>query len=156
MWAVKAAAVKELTAHIEECRSGEITAAQRELLARCLQAGKAAIHNSGMKDAVGTTLNEYKNRANEIVESQKTADFPKLTALSDSAGGGALTSVYPAFSPETYAYFLSNGLNIGNVRTLYAAVPDGVTVKFNGRDIAVSDGAFSLTYPMRPRKIHSH
>lgn len=152
LWAVKAAAVKELTAHIEECRSGEITAAQRELLARCLQAGKAAIHNSGMEDAVGTALNEYKNRANEIVESQKTADFPKLTALSDSAGGGALTSVYPAFSPETYAYFLSNGLNIGNVRTLYAAVPDGVTVKFNGRDIAVSDGAFSFDVPYEAEK----
>ena len=152
LWAVKAAAVKELTAHIEECRSGEITAAQRELLARCLQAGKAAIHNSGMKDAVGTELNEYKNRANEIVKSQKTADFPKLTALSDSAGGGALTSVYPAFSPETYAYFLSNGLNIGNVRTLYAAVPDGVTVKFNGRDIAVSGGAFSFDVPYEAEK----
>ena len=152
LWAVKAAAVKELTAHIEECRSGEITAAQRELLARCLQAGKADIHNSGMKDAVGTALNEYKNKANEIVESQKTADFPKLTALSDSAGGGALTSVYPAFSPETYAYFLSNGLNIGNVRTLYAAVPDGVTVKFNGRDIAVSGGAFSFDVPYEAEK----
>ena len=152
LWAVKAAAVKELTAHIEECRSGEITAAQRELLARCLQDGKAAIHNSRMKDAVGTALNEYKNKANEIVESQKTADFPKLTALSDSAGGGALTSVYPAFSPETYAYFLSNGLNIGKVRTLYAAVPDGVTVKFNGRDIAVSGGAFSFDVPYEAEK----
>ena len=152
LWAVKAAAVKELTAHIEKCRSGEITAAQRELLARCLQAGKAAIHNSGTEGAVASALNEYKNRANEIVESQKTADFPKLTALSDSAGGGALTSVYPAFSPETYAYFLSNGLNIGSVRTLYAAVPDGVTVKFNGRDIAVSDGAFSFDVPYEAEK----
>lgn len=153
LWAVKAAAVKKLTAHVEECRSGEITAAQRELLARCLQDGKAAIHNSRMKDAVGTALNEYKNRANEIVKSQKTADFPKLTALSDSAGGGALTSVYPAFSPDIYAYFLSNGLHIGDVRTLYATVPTGVTVKFNGQDVAVnSGGAFSFAVPYEAKE----
>lgn len=153
LWAVKAAAVKELTAHIEECRSDEVTAAQRELLARCLQAGKAAIHNSATGDEVTSVLNEYKAKADEIVDSQNAVDFPMLAALSDSVSGGVLTSVYPAFSPETYAYFLSNGLPIGSVRRLYAAVLDGVTVKFDGQNVAVdSDGAFSFDVPYEAEK----
>lgn len=153
LWAVKTAAVEELAAYIEECRGGELTAAQQEMLARCLQAGRAAIHNSVTADEVSHVLETYKVKADEIVNDRKDVDFPKLTALYDAENGGStvISDLYPAFSPDTTAYFLYNSRPIGGTpRRFQGAVEQGVTVTFNGETISpAADGTFAFGVPFQ-------
>mgnify|MGYP004716300001 CR=1 FL=1 len=153
LWAVKTAAVEELAAYIEECRGGELTAAQQEMLARCLQAGRAAIHNSVTADEVSHVLETYKVKADEIVNDRKDVDFPKLTALYDAENGGStvISDLYPAFSPDTTAYFLYNSRPIGGMPRLFqGAVEQGVTVTFNGEAIfPAADGTFTFAVPFQ-------
>lgn len=153
LWTVKAEAIEALTAHIEEYRSGKVTAAQQELLARCLQDGKAAIHSSDTENAVTAALDKYKGKADSIVKEQASVDFPRLTALYDAENNDnpVINNMYPAFSPDTTAYFLNKSRPInGMPRRFKGATTPDVTVTFNGETVSVAaDGTFSFAVPFQ-------
>lgn len=148
----KADAVAALTADIEEKLAAGVTVAQRELLAQCLQRGRAAIHNAGSVEEVSAALENALNRAAEIV-ADSSADFPKLTSLQgDETGDGVvLEDVYPAFSPDQTVYFLSNNRPLeGTPRAFRAVTAAGVAVRFNGEPVTVAaDGSFRFAVPFR-------
>ena len=113
---VKAAAVAQLETDINGKLEAGVTVAQRELLLRCLQSGRAAIHNAATQEAVKEALDEALAQAAEIA-AETTLEFPKLTALYDAENNDSTTigSMYPSFSPDATAYFLYNSRPINGM-----------------------------------------
>lgn len=148
----KADAVAQLEADINGKLEAGVTVAQRELLLRCLQSGRAAIHNARSLDAVSDALNSALARAEEIA-AETTLEFPKLTALYDADHNDSTTiqDIYPAFSPDTTAYFVysSHPIN-GTPRTFKGKTTQGVSVTFDGAAVSVAaDGTFTFAVPFQ-------
>ena len=148
----KAGAVAQLEADINGKLEAGVTVAQRELLLRCLQSGRAAIHNARSLDAVSDALNSALERAAEIA-AETTLEFPKLTALYDAENNDSTTisNMYPSFSPDATAYFLYNSRPINGIpRSFKGATTSGVTVTFNGETVSVAaDGTFTFAVPFQ-------
>ena len=149
---VKAAAVARLETDINGKLEAGVTVAQRELLLRCLQSGRAAIHNAETQEAVKEALDEALAQAAEIA-AETTLEFPKLTALYDAENNDSTTidSMYPSFSPDATAYFLYNSRPINGIpRRFKGATTSGVTVVFNGDEVSVAvDGTFAFDVPFQ-------
>ena len=148
----KADAVAQLETDINGKLEAGVTVAQRELLLRCLQSGRAAIHNAATQEAVKEALDKALARAAEIA-AETTLEFPKLTALYDAENNGSTTigNMYPSFSPDATAYFLCNSRPINGIpRSFKGATTSGVTVVFNGDEVSVAvDGTFAFAVPFQ-------
>ena len=148
----KADAVAQLETDINSKLEAGVTVAQRELLLRCLQSGRAAIHSAATQEAVKEALDEALAQAAKIA-AETTLEFPKLTALYDAENNDSTTigSMYPSFSPDATAYFLYNSRPInGMPRSFKGATTSGVTVVFNGDEVSVAvDGTFSFAVPFQ-------
>ena len=148
----KADAVAQLETDINSKLEAGVTVAQRELLLRCLQSGRAAIHSAATQAAVKEALDEALAQAAKIA-AETTLEFPKLTALYDAENNDSTTigSMYPSFSPDATAYFLYNSRPInGMPRSFKGATTSGVTVVFNGDEVSVAvDGTFSFAVPFQ-------
>lgn len=147
----KADAVAQLEADINGKLEAGVTVAQRELLLRCLQSGRAAIHNAATQEAVKEALDKALAQAAEIA-AETTLEFPKLTALYDAENNSTtIGNMYPAFSPDTTAYFIYNSRPInGTPRNFKGATTSGVTVTFNGEAVSVAaDGTFTFAVPFQ-------
>lgn len=148
----KADAVAQLETDINGKLEAGVTVAQRELLLRCLQSGRAAIHNAETKEAVEEALDDALAQAAEIA-AETTLEFPKLTALYDAENNNSTTisNMYPSFSPDATAYFLYNNRPInGMPRSFKGATATGVTVTFNGEAVSVAaDGTFAFAVPFQ-------
>lgn len=145
----KADAVARLETEVNTALERGVTVAQRELLLRCLQSGRAAIHNAATQAAVSEALDKALTRAAEIAE-ETTLEFPRLTALYDVEKNSAeVSDMYPAFSPERTAYFLYNNRPLeGMAREFRGTTTPGVTVTFNGEAVSVAaDGTFTFGVP---------
>lgn len=148
----KADAVAQLETDINGKLEAGVTVAQRELLLRCLQNGRAAIHNAATQEAVKEALDKALAQAAEIA-AETTLEFPKLTALYDAENNDSTTisNMYPSFSPDATAYFLYNSRPInGMPRRFKGATATGVTVTFNGEAVSVAaDGTFAFDVPFQ-------
>ena len=148
----KADAVAQLETDINGKLEAGVTVAQRELLLRCLQSGRAAIHNAATQEAIKEALDKALARAAEIA-AETTLEFPKLTALYDAENNGSTTigNMYPSFSPDATAYFLCNSRPINGIpRSFKGATTSGVTVVFNGDEVSVAvDGTFAFAVPFQ-------
>lgn len=148
----KADAVAQLETDINGKLEAGVTVAQRELLLRCLQSGRAAIHNAATQEAVKEALDEALAQAAKIA-AETTLEFPKLTALYDAENNDSTTigSMYPSFSPDATAYFLYNSRPINGIpRSFKGATTSGVTVVFNGDEVSVAvDGTFAFAVPFQ-------
>lgn len=148
----KADAAAQLETDINGKLEAGVTVAQRELLLRCLQSGRAAIHNAETKEAVEEALDDALAQAAEIA-AETTLEFPKLTALYDAENNDSTTidSMYPSFSPDATAYFLYNSRPINGIpRSFKGATATGVTVTFNGEAVSVAaDGTFAFAVPFQ-------
>lgn len=149
----KADAVAQLETDINGKLEAGVTVAQRELLLRCLQNGRAAIHNAATQEAVKEALDKALAQAAEIA-AETTLEFPKLTALYDAENNDSTTisNMYPSFSPDATAYFLCNSRPIinGTPRSFKGATATGVTVTFNGEAVSVAaDGTFAFAVPFQ-------
>lgn len=136
----KADAVAQLETDINGKLEAGVTVAQRELLLRCLQSGRAAIHNAATQEAVKEALDKSLAQAAEIA-AETTLEFPKLTALYDAENNDSTTigNMYPSFSPDATAYFLYNRRPINGIpRSFKGATTSGVTVVFNGDEVSVA------------------
>ena len=148
----KADAVAQLETDINGKLEAGVTVAQRELLLRCLQSGRAAIHNAATQEAIKEALDKALARAAEIA-AETTLEFPKLTALYDAENNDSTTigNMYPSFSPDATAYFLCNSRPINGIpRSFKGATTSGVTVVFNGDEVSVAvDGTFAFAVPFQ-------
>lgn len=149
----KADALAQLETDINGKLEAGVTVAQRELLLRCLQSGRAAIHNAETQEAVKEALGKALAQAAEIA-AETTLEFPKLTALYDAENNDSTTisNMYPSFSPDATAYFLCNSRPIinGTPRSFKGATATGVTVTFNGEAVSVAaDGTFAFAVPFQ-------
>lgn len=149
----KADALAQLEADINGKLEAGVTVAQRELLLRCLQGSRAAIHSAKTQEEVVDELNKALKRAAEIA-AETTLEFPKLTALYDVENNDSTTigNMYPSFSPDATAYFLCNSRPIinGKPRSFKGATATGVTVTFNGEAVSVAaDGTFAFAVPFQ-------
>lgn len=148
----KADAVAQLETDINGKLGAGVTVAQRELLLRCLQSGRAVIHNAATQEAVKEALDKALVRAAEIA-AETTLEFPKLTALYDAENNDSTTigNMYPSFSPDATAYFLCNSRPINGIpRSFKGATTSGVTVVFNGDEVSVAvDGTFAFAVPFQ-------
>lgn len=149
----KADALAQLEADINGKLEAGVTVAQRELLLRCLQGSRAAIHSAKTQEEVVDELNKALKRAAEIA-AETTLEFPKLTALYDAENNNSTTisNMYPSFSPDATAYFLCNSRPIinGTPRSFKGATATGVTVTFNGEAVSVAaDGTFAFAVPFQ-------
>lgn len=149
----KADAVAQLETDINGKLEAGVTVAQRELLLRCLQSGRAAIHSAATQEAVKEALDDALAQAAEIA-AETTLEFPKLTALYDAENNNSTTisNMYPSFSPDATAYFLCNSRPIinGTPRSFKGATATGVTVTFNGEAVSVAaDGTFAFAVPFQ-------
>ena len=149
----KAGAVAQLETDINGKLEAGVTVAQRELLLRCLQGSRAAIHSAKTQEEVVDELNKALKRAAEIA-AETTLEFPKLTALYDAENNDSTTisNMYPSFSPDATAYFLCNSRPIinGTPRSFKGATATGVTVTFNGEAVSVAaDGTFAFAVPFQ-------
>ena len=149
----KADAVARLETDINGKLEAGVTVAQRELLLRCLQGSRAAIHSAKTQEEVVDELNKALKRAAEIA-AETTLEFPKLTALYDAENNDSTTisNMYPSFSPDATAYFLCNSRPIinGTPRSFKGATATGVTVTFNGEAVSVAaDGTFAFAVPFQ-------
>lgn len=148
----KADAVAQLETDINGKLEAGVTVAQRELLLRCLQSGRAAIHSAATQKAVKEALDDALAQAAKIA-AETTLEFPKLTALYDAENNDSTTigSMYPSFSPDATAYFLYNSRPInGMPRSFKGATTSGVTVVFNGDEVSVAvDGTFAFAVPFQ-------
>ena len=148
----KADAVAQLETDINDKLEAGVTVAQRELLLRCLQRGRAAIHNAETKEEVEEALDDALAQAAEIA-AETTLEFPKLTALYDAENNDSTTisNMYPSFSPDATAYFLYSSRPInGMPRRFKGATATGVTVTFNGEAVSVAaDGTFAFAVPFQ-------
>lgn len=149
----KADAVAQLETDINGKLEAGVTVAQRELLLRCLQGSRAAIHSAKTQEEVVDELNKALKRAAEIA-AETTLEFPKLTALYDAENNNSTTisNMYPSFSPDATAYFLCNSRPIinGTPRSFKGATATGVTVTFNGEAVSVAaDGTFAFAVPFQ-------
>ena len=148
----KADAVAQLETDINGKLEAGVTVAQRELLLRCLQSGRAAIHSAATQEAVKEALDKALAQAAEIA-AETTLEFPKLTALYDAENNDSTTigSMYPSFSPDATAYFLYNSRPINGIpRRFKGATTSGVTVTFNGEAVSVAaDGTFAFDVPFQ-------
>lgn len=149
----KADAVARLETDINGKLEAGVTVAQRELLLRCLQSGRAAIHNAATQEAVKEALDDALAQAAEIA-AETTLEFPKLTALYDAENNDSTTisNMFPSFSPDATAYFLCNSRPIinGTPRSFKGATATGVTVTFNGEAVSVAaDGTFAFAVPFQ-------
>lgn len=148
----KADAVAQLETDINGKLEAGVTVAQRELLLRCLQSGRAAIHSAATQKAVKEALDKALAQAAKIA-AETTLEFPKLTALYDAENNDSTTigSMYPSFSPDATAYFLYNSRPInGMPRSFKGATTSGVTVVFNGNEVSVAvDGTFAFAVPFQ-------
>lgn len=148
----KADTVAQLETDINGKLEAGVTVAQRELLLRCLQSGRAAIHNAETQEAVKEALDEALAQAAKIA-AETTLEFPKLTALYDAENNDSTTigNMYPSFSPDATAYFLYNSRPInGMPRSFKGATTSGVTVVFNGDEVSVAvDGTFAFAVPFQ-------
>lgn len=148
----KADAVAQLETDINGKLEAGVTVAQRELLLRCLQGGRAAIHSAATQEAVKEALDKALAQAAKIA-AETTLEFPKLTALYDAENNDSTTigSMYPSFSPDATAYFLYNSRPInGMPRSFKGATTSGVTVTFNGEAVSVAaDGTFAFDVPFQ-------
>lgn len=149
----KADAVAQLETDINGKLEAGVTVAQRELLLRCLQGSRAAIHSAKTQEEVVDELNKALKRAAEIA-AETTLEFPKLTALYDAENNDSTTisNMYPSFSPDATAYFLCNSRPIinGTPRSFKGATATGVTVTFNGEAVSVAaDGTFAFAVPFQ-------
>lgn len=148
----KADAVARLETDINGKLEAGVTVAQRELLLRCLQSGRAAIHNAETQEAVKEALDKALAQAAEIA-AETTLEFPKLTALYDAENNDStmIGNMYPSFSPDATAYFLYSSRPInGMPRSLKGAATSSVTVVFNGDEVSVAvDGTFAFAVPFQ-------
>ena len=148
----KADAVAQLETDINGKLEAGVTVAQRELLLRCLQSGRAAIHSAATQKAVKEALDKALAQAAKIA-AETTLEFPKLTALYDAENNDSTTigSMYPSFSPDATAYFLYNSRPINGIpRSFKGATTSGVTVTFNGEAVSVAaDGTFAFDVPFQ-------
>lgn len=148
----KADAVAQLETDINGKLEAGVTVAQRELLLRCLQGSRAAIHSAKTQEEVVDELNKALKRAAEIA-AETTLEFPKLTALYDAENNDSTTisNMYPSFSPDATAYFLYNSRPINGIpRSFKGATATGVTVTFNGEAVSVAaDGTFAFDVPFQ-------
>ena len=148
----KADAVAQLETDINGKLEAGVTVAQRELLLRCLQGSRAAIHNAETQEAVQEALDKALAQAEEIA-AETTLEFPKLTALYDAENNNSTTisNMYPSFSPDATAYFLYSSRPInGMPRRFKGATATGVTVTFNGEAVSVAaDGTFAFDVPFQ-------
>ena len=149
----KADAVARLEADINGKLEAGVTVAQRELLLRCLQGSRAAIHSAKTQEEVKKALDEALAQAEKIA-AEITLEFPKLTALYDAENNDSTTisDMYPSFSPDATAYFLYNSRPIinGTPRRFKGATATGVTVTFNGEAVSVAaDGTFAFAVPFQ-------
>lgn len=148
----KAAAVAQLETDINDKLEAGVTVAQRELLLRCLQSGRAAIHNAATQEAVKEALDKALAQAEKIA-AETTLEFPKLTALYDAENNNSTTigNMYPSFSPDATAYFLYSSRPINGIpRSFKGATTSGVTVVFNGDEVSVAvDGTFAFAVPFQ-------
>lgn len=148
----KADAVAQLETDINGKLEAGVTVAQRELLLRCLQNGRAAIHNAATQEAVKEALDKALAQAAEIA-AETTLEFPKLTALYDAENNDSTTigNMYPSFSPDATAYFLYSSRPINGIpRSFKGATTSGVTVVFNGDEVSVAaDGTFAFAVPFQ-------
>lgn len=148
----KADAVAQLETDINGKLEAGVTVAQRELLLRCLQSGRADIHNAATQEAVKEALDDALAQAAEIA-AETTLEFPKLTALYDAENNDSTTigSIYPSFSPDATAYFLYSSRPINGIpRSFKGATTSGVTVVFNGDEVSVAvDGTFAFAVPFQ-------
>lgn len=148
----KAGAVAQLETDINDKLEAGVTVAQRELLLRCLQSGRTAIHNAATQEAVKEALDKALAQAAEIA-AETTLEFPKLTALYDVENNDSTTigNMYPSFSPDATAYFLYNSRPINGIpRSFKGATATGVTVTFNGEAVSVAaDGTFAFAVPFQ-------
>lgn len=149
----KADALAQLETDINGKLEAGVTVAQRELLLRCLQSGRAAIHSAATQEAVKEALDKALAQAAEIA-AETTLEFPKLTALYDAENNDSTTigNMYPSFSPDATAYFLCNSRPIinGKPRSFKGATATGVTVTFNGEAVSVAaDGTFAFAVPFQ-------
>lgn len=148
----KADAVAQLEIDINGKLEAGVTVAQRELLLRCLQSGRAAIHNAATQEAVKEALDDALAQAEKIA-AETTLEFPKLTALYDAENNNSTTisNMYPSFSPDATAYFLYNNRPINGIpRRFKGATATGVTVTFNGEAVSVAaDGTFAFAVPFQ-------
>lgn len=148
----KADAVAQLETDINGKLEAGVTVAQRELLLRCLQNGRAAIHNAETQEAVKEALDDALAQAAEIA-AETTLEFPKLTALYDAENNDSTTigNMYPSFSPDATAYFLYSSRPINGIpRRFKGATTSGVTVVFNGDEVSVAvDGTFAFAVPFQ-------
>lgn len=149
---VKADAVARLETDINGKLEAGVTVAQRELLLRCLQSGRAAIHNAATQEAVKKALDKALAQAAKIA-AETTLEFPKLTALYDAENNDstAIGNMYPSFSPDATAYFLYSSRPINGIpRSFKGATTSGVTVVFNGDEVSVAvDGTFAFAVPFQ-------
>lgn len=149
---VKADAVARLETDINGKLEAGVTVAQRELLLRCLQSGRAAIHNAATQKAVKEALDKALAQAEKIA-AETTLEFPKLTALYDAENNDSTTigSMYPSFSPDATAYFLYSSRPINGIpRSFKGATTSGVMVVFNGDKVSVAvDGTFAFAVPFQ-------
>lgn len=148
----KADAVARLETDINGKLEAGVTVAQRELLLRCLQSGRAAIHNAATQEAVKEALDKALAQAVEIA-AETTLEFPKLTALYDAENNDSTTigNMYPSFSPDATAYFLYSSRPINGIpRSFKGATTSGVTVVFNGDEVSVAvNGTFAFAVPFQ-------
>lgn len=148
----KADAVARLETDINGKLEAGVTVAQRELLLRCLQSGRAAIHNAATQEAVKEALDKALAQAVEIA-AETTLEFPKLTALYDAENNDStrIGNMYPSFSPDATAYFLYSSRPINGIpRSFKGATTSGVTVVFNGDEVSVAaDGTFAFAVPFQ-------
>lgn len=148
----KADAVAQLETDINGKLEAGVTVAQRELLLRCLQSGRAAIHSAATQEAVKEALDKALAQAAKIA-AETTLEFPKLTALYDAENNDSTTigNMYPSFSPDATAYFLYSSRPINGIpRSFKGATTSGVTVVFNGDEVSVAvDGTFAFAVPFQ-------
>ena len=148
----KADAVAQLETDINGKLEAGVTVAQRELLPRCLQNGRAAIHSAATQEAVKEALDDALAQAAEIA-AETTLEFPKLAALYDAENNDSTTigNMYPSFSPDATAYFLYSSRPINGIpRSFKGATTSGVTVVFNGDEVSVAvDGTFAFAVPFQ-------
>lgn len=148
----KADAVAQLETDINGKLEAGVTVAQRELLLRCLQSGRAAIHSAATQEAVKEALDKALAQAAKIA-AETTLEFPKLTALYDAENNDSTTigNMYPSFSPDATAYFLYSSRPINGIpRSFKGATTSGVTVVFNGDEVSVAvNGTFAFAVPFQ-------
>lgn len=148
----KADALAQLETDINDKLEDGVKVAQRELLLRCLQSGREAIHNAATQEAVKKALDKALAQAEKIA-AETTLEFPKLTALYDAENNNSTTisNMYPSFSSDATAYFLYSSRPINGIpRSFKGATTSGVTVVFNGDEVSVAvDGTFAFAVPFQ-------